>query len=137
MPDNTESIIQPPKVVCTPPTKTPQADMGALPEEVILLLEEMNNAMGCLLTTRASLDAHQRKQVSDFEMAICQNEAEATEAMREVKTHCGAAIREVEIHCATTVREAEGHCSTTITEAGVHCAADIRKEQLYVYIQHF
>ena len=61
----------------------------------------------------------------DFETAICQNEAEATEAIREVKAHCGAAIREAEI----TVREAEGHCTTTITEAEVHCAADIREAE--------
>ena len=61
MPDITEPIILPPKVACTatnPPPKTPGADMGALPTEVILLQEEMNNAMGHLLTTRTSLDAH-------------------------------------------------------------------------------
>ena len=34
------------------PTKTPGADTGPLPEEVILLQEEMNKAMGHLLTTR-------------------------------------------------------------------------------------
>ena len=49
--------------------------------------------------TRASLDTHQRKQVLDFEMALHQNKAEATEAIREAKAHCGAAIREVESHC--------------------------------------
>ena len=41
MPENTELIIQPPEVVCTPttpPTETPGADMGAIPKEVILLL---------------------------------------------------------------------------------------------------
>ena len=41
------------------PTKTPGADAGALPKEVILLQEEMNKAMGHLLMTRTSLDAHQ------------------------------------------------------------------------------
>ena len=63
----------------------------------------------------------------DFETAICQNEAEATEAIREVKAHCGAAIREAETCHATTVREAEGHCTTTITQAETCCAADIRE----------
>ena len=42
----------------------------------------MNNAMGHLLMTMASVDIRQRKQVSDFEMVICQNEAEA---IKEVK----------------------------------------------------
>ena len=137
MPDITEPIIQTPKVVCTPttpPTKTPGAGMGALPEEVIILQEEMNNTMGCLLMTRASIDTHHRKQVSDFETAIHQNEAEATEAIWEVKAHCGAAIREVESHLATTTREAEAHCATTITEVESHCATDIREQSPTVQI---
>ena len=103
MPDNSEPIILPSEAVCTPtnlPTETLLADLGALPTEVILLEEEMSNAMGCLLITRASLDAHQRKQVSDFQMAIHQNDAEATEAIRETKVHCGSVIREVEVCCA-------------------------------------
>ena len=61
MPDITKLIIQPPEVVYTPtilPTKTPGAGMGTLTVEVILLQEEMNNTMGCLLTTRASVDNH-------------------------------------------------------------------------------
>ena len=97
-PDDTEPINQTPKVVCAPttlPTKTPGADIGTLPKEVILLQEEMNRTMGCLLITRSSLDAHQRKQVSDFETALHQNEAKTTEAIREAKAHGGAAIREV------------------------------------------
>ena len=132
MPDITEAIIQPPKVVytpTTPPTKTPGAGIGALPEEVILLQEEMNNTMGCLLTTRVSVDAHQRKQVLDFKMAIHQNEAEATEAIRKAKVHCGAAIKEVETHHATTIREADAHCTTTIMEAESCCATDNREAE--------
>ena len=103
--------------------------MGTLPEEVILLQEEINSAMGCLLMTRASIDTHQRKQVSDFKMAICQNKPEATEAIREAKGHWGAAIREAETQHATTIREAEAHCTTTITEVEACCAADIREAE--------
>ena len=57
IPENTKLIIPPPEVVYTPitlPTKTPVADTGALPEEVILLQEEMNSAMGYFLMTRHS-----------------------------------------------------------------------------------
>ena len=43
-------------------------------------------------------------------MAIHQNEAKATEAIREAKAHCGAAIREAEACCATDIREPEFHC---------------------------
>ena len=81
MPDIAEPINQSPEVVCTPttsPSKTPEADTNTLPGNVILLQEEMNKAMGCLLMTRLSLDAHPWKQVLDFEMALCQNKAKAT-----------------------------------------------------------
>ena len=42
----------------TLPAKMPGTNAGALPEEVILLQEEMNKTMGCLLMTRMSLDTH-------------------------------------------------------------------------------
>ena len=102
MPDDTMPISQTHKVASTPttlPTKTTGADRGTLPEEVILLQEEMNRAMGHLLLTRPSVGAHPRKQVLDFKMAIHQNEAEVMETIREAKTHCGAAIREAEAQC--------------------------------------
>ena len=97
----------------------------------------MNSAMGHLLMTRVSIDTCQRKQVLDFEMAIHQNEAKATKAIREAKACCGVAIREAETHSTTNIREAEAHCTTTIRETEAHssitimgaeacCAADIR-----------
>ena len=67
--------------------------------------------MEWLLMTRASIDTHCKKQVLDFEMAFCQNEAQTTEAIREVKAHCGAAIREAQATCATAFREAETTCA--------------------------
>ena len=130
LPDNTMLVSQTPKVTSTPtipPTRTPRADTGTLHKEVILLHREMNRAMGCLLMTKASIDALGRKQVSDFEMAIHQNEVEATKAIREVKVHCGAAIREAASHHATAIREAEACSSTTITEAEACCASYIRE----------
>ena len=145
MPYITKLIIQPPKVAYAPitlPTKTPGADTGVLPEEAILLQEEMNSAIRHFLMTRASIDTCQRKQVSDFKMAICQNKAKATEAIRDAKVHCESVIREVEAchattireagtHCITTIREAEAHSSTIITEVEAHCAADIREAEFH------
>ena len=133
IPDITKPINQ-----TTPPTKNPGADAGDLPEEVILLQEEMNRTMGHLLMTRTSLDTHQQKQVSDFEMALHQNEAEATKAIKQAKAHCGATIREVEAchtthireaeaNCASIIRETEANCASIITEAEARCTADIRK----------
>ena len=96
--------------------------------------------MGHLLMTRASMEAHQQKQVSDFEMALCWNEAETPKAIKEAKTHHGAAIREAEAHHTTLVREAEAHhatltrevednCTTIVAEVEAHCTTDIRKAE--------
>ena len=93
-----------------PSAKSPGADTGTLLQDVCLLQKEMNSAMGHLFTTRASLDTHWRKQVSDFEMVLHQNEAKATKAIRQAKVHCGSEIREPEACCAADIREAESHC---------------------------
>ena len=60
----------------------PRADPGALSEEVLQLQREMNAAMGWLLTTRASMDSHQRRLVSNTETALHHNEAKATKRQR-------------------------------------------------------
>ena len=71
--------------------------------------------------TRSSLDAHQQKQVLDFEMALHQKEAKATEAIREAKAHCRATIREAEANCASIVTEVEAHCTADIRKAESCC----------------
>ena len=68
------------------PVKTSGLGASILPGDVIQLQEEMDKALGCLLATRSSLDAHCRKQVLDFETTLCQNESETTEAIKEAKT---------------------------------------------------
>ena len=137
MPDDILPIRQAPEVASTPTsplTKTLSwADMGVIPAKVIHLQKEMNMATGQLLTTRASIDTCHRGQVSDFEMAFCQNEAQATKAIREARPTvehplekweaCStAAIREVETHCTASIREAETTCATAIREAETLCA---------------
>ena len=62
-------------------------------------------------------------------MALCWNEAEATEAIKEAKAHCGAAVREAEACHATLIREVEDDCTTTVVEAEAHCTTDIRKAE--------
>ena len=81
----------------------PEMDPNALSDEVLQLQEEMNRAMGCFLTTRASMDTCCRKQVSDFETAFCQNEAQTTEAIREAEAVCAAALLEAKACCATMI----------------------------------
>ena len=74
----------------------PRADPGALSEEVLWLQREMNMAMGWLLTTRVSMDSHQRRLVSNTKTAMHQNEAKTAMAIKEAKACCTATIREAE-----------------------------------------
>ena len=80
------------------PVETSGLGTGILPGDVNQLQEEVGKALGCLLVTRSSLNACHRRQVSDFEMALCQNESETTEAIKEAKTLCACTIREAEVH---------------------------------------
>ena len=56
-------------------------------------------AMGQLLTTRASVDSHQRMLVSHTKIAI-----------KEGKAFCTATIQDAEANYTTTIREAETAC---------------------------
>ena len=67
-------------------------DTGALYDEVLCLQGEMNMAMGQLLMTRASMDAHHRKQVSHTEATFCKNIAQTTEAIWEAKAQCTSTV---------------------------------------------
>ena len=64
MPNDVESTDQTLEEICAPstlPTKAPGPHTDALNDNVVQLQKEVNGALGCLLVTRSSLDAHQRK----------------------------------------------------------------------------
>ena len=66
------------------PGTHPGTNPSALSDEVLWLQEEMNRVMGCLLTSRTSIDALCRKQVSDFKTTFCQNKAQTAKAITEM-----------------------------------------------------
>ena len=63
--------------------------------------------LGHLLATRSSIDTRQRRQVSDFGMALCQTESHVTDAIKEVKALCTHTTREAEAHWAVWITEAK------------------------------
>ena len=69
-----------------------QANSISLPDNVLHLQEEMNDATVNLLTLKASVDAHWWKLISEMEIAHCQNESKTSEAINEIKAHYVAAL---------------------------------------------
>ena len=66
----------------------------APPPDVTHLWEETNKAIGDLLAVKSSLDTHWQKLVSEFGMALHENDSEAMESIKEAKAICAHSIQE-------------------------------------------
>ena len=49
--------------------------------------------------TKATMDSHHRELALNINIVRCENEAQATEAIKEAEVHCAAMIKEAEAHC--------------------------------------
>ena len=119
--------------------KTPGPSGEAFSIDVTKLQEEANKALGGhLLATRSVLNAQQRKQVSDFGMALYQTESETTETIKETKALCAHTIWDAKIHQtaliseakvwhATCIKKIEDDYACALAEAENCCSAAIRK----------
>ena len=104
------------------PVETPGPSGEGLSSDVTQLQEEANKALGHLLAMKSTINTHGRKAVSDFGMALCQNESEVTEAIKAAKALCAQTIRDVEAHHAVLISEAKVHHTAYIKEAEASCA---------------
>ena len=122
------------------PVETPGPSSRASFLDVTQLQEEANKALGCLLAMRSTINAHWRKEVSNFGMALHQNEYEMVKAIKAVKALCAQTIRDMEAHCvaliikakvwhATCIKEAEADCAHTLAEAENSCSTAIREAE--------
>ena len=111
------------------PNETSGLGTNILSMDVVQLQEEVGKALGCLLTTKSSIDALWQKQVSDFEMALSQNESETTKAIKEAKTLCACTIREAEAHHMMFISEAETWHAACIKEAEANCVSIIAEAE--------
>ena len=84
-----------------PSSDTPPTDAAAH------LQEEADKALGDLLMVKSSINAHQQKLVSEFSMALHENDSKNTESIKEVKAICTCSIQEAEDCCSVAIREAE------------------------------
>ena len=98
-----EEILPP----SSPTAEAPGPSGDAPPTDAAHLWEEANKALGDLLMVKYSINAHQQKLVSEFSMALCQNNSKATESIKEAKAICAHSIQEVENCCSVAIREVE------------------------------
>ena len=105
------------------------ANSITLPDNVLHLQEEMNDAMVHLLTLKASIDAFWQKLISEMEITHCLNEIKTSEAIREIKAHYMAALSNAKATYAAAIREAEATLSASAREAEVICNIAVRKAE--------
>ena len=112
------------------PVETPGPSSKAPSLDVTQLQEEANKPLGHLLTTRSSIDACWRKQVSNFGMAKAIKEVKAlcAHTIRDAEAHKAALISEAEVQHATCIKEAEANCAHTLTEAENCCLTALRRQ---------
>ena len=89
----------------------------------------MNDAMVHLLTIRASIDAHQKRIMSEMEVAHHQNEIKTSEAIREVKACYAATLGDAEAAYVTAMRKVETAHSTSTSEVEAACTTAVRKAE--------
>ena len=91
----------------SPTAETPGPSSVTPPTDAGHLWEEANKALGELLATKLSINAHQWRLVWELGMALCQNDSETTESIKEAKAICTHSTQEAETLCSMTIREAE------------------------------
>ena len=109
-PDNAEmedASIEEILALSSPTAEALGSSSDAPPSDAAHLQEEANKALGDLLPIKSSIDAWWQKLVSEFSMALHQNDSETTESIKEAKAMCAHSVQEVENCCSVAIREAE------------------------------
>ena len=91
----------------SPTAEAPGPSNSTPPKDTGHLWEEANKALGELLATKKSINAHQQKLVWELGMALCQNEFNTTESIKEAKATCTHSIQEVKTLCFMAIRDTE------------------------------
>ena len=104
---------------------------GTPPTDASHLWEKANKALGELLATKSSINAHQQKVVWELGMELCQNNSETMESIKEAKAICACATQDTEALCSATIKEVKATCACTIWEAKALCSMAIRDAEIW------
>ena len=91
----------------SPTAEAPGPSSDTPPTDVAHLWEETNKALGDLLMVKSSINTCWQKLVLEFSMALCQNNSDAMESIKEAKAICAHSIQEVLNCCSVAIREVE------------------------------
>ena len=88
-----------------------------LPVDTVGLQANVNKALEDLLTTKASIDACRQRAIWELGIALCQNESQAVESIKQAKAVCSQATLEAKTNGSWVILEAKTTCSTAVKEA--------------------
>ena len=88
-----------------------------------------------LLTFRASIDAQWQRLISELEIAHCQNETKACDALNGVEACYAVALHNAKAVYAVAIREAEATCSASTREAEATHASAVREAEAARVVQ--
>ena len=124
--DMAEASLEEIPTATSPIAETPGPSDNAPPTDAGHCQEEANKALGGLLATKSSIDAHWQKLVWELGMGLCQNDSKTTESIKEAKAICTCSTQEAETVCSTSIKEAKATCTCSIQEAEALCSMTVR-----------
>ena len=114
-------------VVSSPTAETPGPHGGTSPQYATHLWKEANKTLRELLVTKSSIDTCWQKLVWELGMALCQNNSETAESIKEAKAICTHSMQEAKTLCSTAIMEAKAVCAHSTQEAKTICSTAIRE----------
>ena len=97
------------------------------PEHIMELWTSANKALHDLLTTKASIDAHQQRAMWELNIALHQSQSKAAASIKEAKAACSQATLNAHATCSWLTLEAKTNCSWAILEAKTTCSMAVKK----------
>ena len=95
------------------------------------LWENSNKALGELLATKASIDAHRQRAIWELGMELHQNKSQATKSIKEAKAICSWVTLDTKTACSAAIKEAKTTQDNIIQEADATCSTAIRDVKVW------
>ena len=110
--------------------KTPGPCGRTPPTDASYLQEKANKALGELLVTKSSINAHRQKAVWELGMKLHHSNSEMTESIKTAQATYAQTTQDTKALCPATVKEAKATCTHTIWEAKALCSLAIRDAEI-------